>query len=255
MASPTDIPPVDPRRSPGTPAWWSARGDVPRRGRPAVDSLHIVKTALRLVDERGVQSFSLRLLAEELGSGTATLYRHFATKGDLLAHVVDEVLGEVDAPSAGTSTRGDQRAWRDVLADVGEQLYATLRRHPDVVPLLMGVVPVGPHALARRERALSALLACGLPVDLAARAFTAVGHYVIGFVLQQPGRGGATEDGPELAAFYGALDPRDHPATVRAAEALTSVPADEEFRFGLDLLLDGLERRHDAHAAPDAPGI
>ncbi|MGW1926240.1 TetR/AcrR family transcriptional regulator C-terminal domain-containing protein, partial [Streptomyces massasporeus] len=101
----------------------------------------------------------------------------------------------------------------------------------------MAYVPVGPHGLARRERVLAALLEHGLPADLAARAFTAVAHYVIGFTAQQYGPAAAPDHGAELAAFYGGLDPASYPALLQAARSLTSVATDEEFEFGLALLV------------------
>ncbi|MEU4068373.1 TetR/AcrR family transcriptional regulator [Streptomyces wedmorensis] len=229
---------------PGSPAWWAARpAPAPagerRRGRPSLDTAHIVGTALRLVDEHGTQAFSLRLLAEALNSGTATLYRHFEGKDEILAYVVDRVLGE--AVLDDLAERGD---WREALTVTAHRFHDTLRAHPHTLPLLIAQVPVGPHGLAQRERVLSALLAHGLPVDLAARAFTAVTHYVIGFTAQQHGPAAAPDDGPRLAAFYGGLDPAAYPALLQAARTLTSVPVDEEFAFGLGLLVHGLGHLH-----------
>ncbi|MFB7408083.1 TetR/AcrR family transcriptional regulator [Streptomyces sp. NPDC056202] len=228
---------------PGSPAWWAARPDPatpsaaaePRRGRPSLDTAHIVATALRLVDEHGSQAFSLRMLADALNSGTATLYRHFEGKDEIMAYVVDRVLGEVDADAPATASD-----WREALTVTARGLHDTLRRHPSTLPLLMAYVPVGPLALARRERVLAALLGHGLPVDLAARAFTSVTHYVIGFAVQQYGPGAAPDHSTELADFYGGLDPASYPALLQAARSLTSVALDEEFEFGLALLVRGL---------------
>ncbi|WP_328940777.1 TetR/AcrR family transcriptional regulator [Streptomyces sp. NBC_00250] len=228
----------------GSPAWWAARpapaSAAPRRGRPSLDTAHIVTTALRLVDEHGTQVFSLRMLAEALDSGTATLYRHFDGKDEILAYVVDRVLGEVDLDALAGSAD-----WREALTVTAHRFHDTLRRHPNTLPLLMAYVPVGPHGLARRERVLATLLRHGLPVDLAARAFTAVTHYVIGFTAQQYGPAAAPAHGAELAAFYGGLDPASYPALLQAARSLTSVAVAEEFTFGLTLLVQGL-----THLAP-----
>ncbi|WP_329285918.1 TetR/AcrR family transcriptional regulator [Streptomyces sp. NBC_00691] len=229
---------------PGSPAWWAARPDPvapsaaaaePRRGRPSLDTAHIVGTALRLVDEHGTQAFSLRLLADALNSGTATLYRHFDGKDEIMAYVVDRVLGEVDLDALAATSDG-----REALTVTAHGFHDTLRRHPNILPLLMAYVPVGPHGLARRERVLAALLDHGLPADLAARAFTAVTHYVIGFAVQQYGPGAAPDHSAGLAAFYGGLDPASYPALLRAARSLTSVAPDDEFDFGLTLLVRGL---------------
>jgi AcrR family transcriptional regulator len=195
--------------------------------------------ALRLVDEVGVQALTLRMLADALDSGTATLYRHFAGKDELLAHVADRVLGEVPVPTEvphGLS-------WREAVERGADAFYRTVRRHPNVLPLLVAQVPVGPHGLVNRERTLSLLLSYGFPVELAARALTAIGHYVIGFAIQQHGPGAPRpEDEVLLRDYYRSLDPATYPATTAAADDLTGVPLEEEFRFGLGLVLDGLEK-------------
>lgn len=224
--------------APGSPAWWTRRttpAPAPRRGRgrPSHDTDQMVATALRLIDEHGVQAFSLRTLADALGSSTATLYRHFANKDEILVLTVDLALGEAHtAPAAAPAD------WRDVLNAMAHQLRAVLARHPSLLPTLMDHVPVGPNALAQRERVLAALLHHGLPPALAARAFTAVGHYVIGFAVQQ-----RESDGPPLADYYGRLDPTTHPAIAATAGTLTTTGPDDEFAFGLGLLLDGLAQQ------------
>lgn len=231
---------------PGSPVWWASRppAPAPRRGRPPVDNGKFIDTALKLIDEVGVQALTLRMLADALGSGTATLYRHFAGKDELLAHVVDRILGEV-RPAPGEL---EGKSWREAVTAGAEAFYDTLRKHPNALPLLVARVPVGPNGLVNRERVIGLLLGFGFPVDLAARAFTAIGHYVVGFAIQQHGPGAALpEDQPELLDYYRSLDPVAYPATTAAAEELTSVPLREEFRFGLNLLLDGLERARQAH--------
>ncbi|NVL31978.1 helix-turn-helix transcriptional regulator [Pseudomonas syringae pv. actinidiae] len=81
----------------------------------------IIATALETVDEVGAQAFNMRMLAERLGSGTATLYRHFASKDEILIYVVDSVLGEcTDQPEVaehapqgrGSGGHSWQKAWR-----------------------------------------------------------------------------------------------------------------------------------------------
>jgi hypothetical protein len=97
------------------------------------------------------------------------------------------------------------------------------------------------------------LLARGFPPDLAAGAYTAVAHYVVGFALQQHAPGAPQrEDAARLRDFYRALDAEIYPATVATADELTSVPLDEEFRFGLQLILDGIERARTAVGAKPA---
>ena len=180
----------------------------------------------------------MRLLADRLGSGTATLYRHLSGKDELMFYVVDRILGEVeiDIDAPGSTT------WQHATASGADAFYEVLKSHPNALPLLVSQVPVGPNALVNRERSMAVLLACGFPLDLAARAYTAVAHYVVGFALQQHAPGAPQpQDAARLRDFCRALDAERYPATVAAADELTRVPLDEEFRFGLQLVLDGIE--------------
>jgi AcrR family transcriptional regulator len=234
---------------PGSPAWWSSRPARPvyRRGRPPRSIERIVGAALEIVDEVGAD-FSMRLLADRLGSGTATLYRHFAGKDEVMVYVVDRILGEVDIKTDADTLGGT--TWQQAIARGASAFSEVLQSHPNALPLLVSQVPVGPNALRNRERSLAVLLACGFRLDLAARAYTAVAHYVVGFAIQQRAPGTPQrQDAAKLRDFYRALDANTYPATVAAADELTSVPLDEEFRFGLQLVLDGIELARKA-AAP-----
>lgn len=204
-----------------------------------MDAGRMVGAALRLIDQVGIQALTLRMLADSLGSGTATIYRHFDSKDEVLVLVVEEILGEVSVRPEDI----DGLPWRDAATVAAEAFYEALCRHPNALPLLAAQVPVGPNALLARERMIRLLLDHGFSIGLAARSFTALGHYVVGFALQQHGPGAPRPgDRVHLRDFYRSLDPAEYPATTEAAEELTSVPLHEEFRFGLDLLLDGLEQ-------------
>lgn len=209
----------------------------------------IIAAAVELVDEVGPDEFSMRLLAQRLRSSTATLYRHFTSKDEIFVHVVDQVLGEVPHH---LPEMADKPTWQEQLIAIADALFQTLKEHPKVVSLLDNHVPVGPRGLAGREAAIGILLANGFSPQTAARAYTAVGHYVVGFAGQL-----RTEDttGPaeeqDLGAFYRSLDPTRYPATVASAPFLPS-SLDEEFRFGLQLIVDGLAQQP-THSAKRAP--
>jgi Tetracyclin repressor-like, C-terminal domain len=108
--------------------------------------------------------------------------------------------------------------------------------------LLAKQVPVGPNALVARERSIAALLAAGFPPTLAARGYTALAHFVIGFASQQPVDETADpERANRLRDYYGSLDARSYPATTTVADLLPGATIDEEFQFGLNLVIGGLE--------------
>jgi AcrR family transcriptional regulator len=200
----------------------------------------VIVAAVELVDEVGAGEFSMRLLAQRLRSSTATLYRHFASKDEIFVHVVEHVLGEVPRhlpELAATST------WQDRLVAGAEALFRTLKQHPKVARLLGDQVPIGPRGLAGREAAIGILLAGGFPAELAARAYTAVGHYVVGFAAQLPaGETSEQEENQALREFYRDLDPVRYPATTTSAPFLPS-SLEDEFQFGLRLIVEGLAKQ------------
>ena len=206
------------------------------RGRPALPPDRILAAALELVDEQGADALSMRSLAQRLGSGTATLYRHFANRSDLVALMVDRRIGEgeVDADAVAALP------WQQACTSFAQQMFDALGRHGNVASLLIGHVPMGPNALARREKILAVLLDNGFPPVVAAHAYATLSRYVLGFAIQLSGSA-AVEQDAELAAAFHELDPARYPATLAAADDLP-VPLEEEFAYGLRLIVAGLER-------------
>jgi AcrR family transcriptional regulator len=230
--------------APGTPGWWATRPippSGPRRGRPPRSFERIVEAASELVDEAGTGAFSMRVLAERLETSTATLYRHVAGKDELMVYVVDRLFGELD----GVPGQGDGAAsWQDALRGTAARLHRALSQHPNLVPLFVRQIPIGPNALAARERTIAILARFGFSPELAARAFTTVAHYAIGFAALEYG---PDAPGPEQASalgdYYRGLDAELYPAIVASAAELTEAPLEEEFLEGLQFIVDGIDRR------------
>lgn len=220
------------------------RSDVNRgqprrsRGRPALPMDRILAAAVELLDEHGAEALSMRSLAQRLESGTATLYRHFSGRSELVSAVIDEILGEVDldAPTLAASP------WPQACIAFAQHMFDALRRHGNVAPLLVEYTPTGPNALANRERCLAVLLDNGFAPAVAAHAYATLARYVLGFAIQLSGAtaNGAQQEA-ELSAAFHRLDPSRYPATVAVADELP-VALTDEFAFGLRLIVDGLER-------------
>jgi AcrR family transcriptional regulator len=209
------------------------------RGRPALPLERILAAAVEILDERGADALSMRSLAQRLESGTATLYRHFANRSELVALVVDHILGEVET---------DPRVivglpWQRACISFAENMFDALSRHGNVATLLIDYTPMGPHAMAHRELCLSVLLANGFAPAIAAHAYATLARYVLGFAIQHSGAAGTQQDA-DLANAFHQLDPSRYPATVAVADDLP-VPLAEEFVFGLQLIVAGLERLQD----------
>jgi AcrR family transcriptional regulator len=179
----------------------------------------------------------MRSLAQRLESGTATLYRHFANRSELVAMVVDRMLGEVDLDASAIAGL----TWQESCISFAQRMFDALGRHGNVAPLLIGQVPMGPNATAHRELILWVLLDNGFPPATAAHTYATLSRYILGFAMQVPGSAAADHHDAELSAAFHQLDPSRYPATVAVADQLP-VPLAEEFAFGLQLIVAGLKR-------------
>lgn len=206
------------------------------RGRPPVPLDRIVETALQIVDEAGADALSMRTLAQRLNSGTATLYRHFANRSDLVAQVIDRVFGEVEYDTAENRSQ----SWQETCKSFARKTFNVLRRHPNVAPLLIERIPIGPNAMAGREKIIALLLDSGFEPELAARSYATVARHVLGFAIQltAPTTAGQTDDAMASNQFDG-VNPTEFPATISVADHMP-VPLEDEFEFGLELIINGL---------------
>jgi AcrR family transcriptional regulator len=205
------------------------------RGRPALPLDRILAAALELVDEQGADALSMRSLAQRLGSGTATLYRHFGSRSELIASLVDQIIGEIDTASFAALS------WQQSCMSFARSMFDALGRHGNVASLLIGHVPVGPNALAQRELILSVLLENGFAPAVAAHAYATVSRYVLGFAIQLSASTSGDSQETDISAAFHQLDPARYPATTAVADELP-VPLAQEFDFGLQLIVAGLER-------------
>lgn len=201
----------------------------------------IVAAALDIIDRDGLDALSMRSLATELDTGTATLYRYVSSKEEVLVEALDAVLGEIHLPE----DLSDASHWREQVARAAAALREGLLAHPNITPLLAGSVPIGPNALAGREANLALLIKAGFEPSTAARLHLTIAHYVIGFVLAESPESAAY--GPEyrrtLKRYYQRLPAEMYPSITALADELTTRDNDHEFAFGLNLILDGIERQ------------
>lgn len=185
----------------------------------------------------------MRSVAQRLNSSTATLYRHFPNRASLVSAVIDRVIGEIGLDAKELAKAGWQQACRSIATDY----FEALSRHSSVAILLADHTPVGPNSAAVRERWLAIMFDNEFPVDLAVRSGALMSSYVQGFAIQLAGeRAAAGLDDELLPAAFTKLDPVAFPATTAAMHSrVMPVSLEDEFTFGLDLLLEGLSRLRD----------
>jgi AcrR family transcriptional regulator len=204
----------------------------------------VLRAAVALAGAAGIEALTMRRLGEELGVEAMSLYKHVANKDDLLDGMVDVVFSEIELPPAGTD-------WRDAMRKRAISVRQALTRHPWATPLMQSRSRPGPATLRHHDAVIGSLRAAGFPIALVAHAFSALDSYIYGFALQQRALPFETgEQTAELAQSIMASFPADeYPHLVELTVEHVLQPGydyGEEFEFGLDLLLDGLERARSA---------
>jgi len=215
----------------------------------ALDRDTVVRTALRLIDEAGLESLTLRKLAAELGVQAPALYWHFRNKRELL-DAVAERLGAEQRTLTGT-TPEDGQPWWEWLEQTLLAGRDGLLAHRDSAQIVAGNRPTA-DALPGVEAELSTLTAVGVPPVDAMKFLLAAGYYLIGGVLERQLLEGREGSEAEAEAFGQMRDAERFPTLAAAVDALSGdltageVPGDLDdtvFRFGLGLMIDGLRAR------------
>jgi AcrR family transcriptional regulator len=202
----------------------------------------VLRAALALADEHGVGELTMRRLAKELGVEAMSLYNHVANKDDLLNGMIDIVFSEIDAAAPD----GD---WKAELRKRAVSTREALLRHRWAVGEMEGRSNHGAANLKVHDAVLGCLRAAGFSIESTISAMSVQDAYIYGFALQQTDM---TSETPEDFAAEAQRQQVDY------AEALAHLPHlvevvgghvakvgydyDAEFLFGLDVILDGLER-------------
>jgi len=197
----------------------------------------VLAAALRLADDEGIAGLSMRRLGQAMGVEAMSLYKHVAGKEEILDGIADLVMHEVAVPAR-------DMPWRAALRQSAISTHQALLRHPWAGPVLESRRNPGPARMQCLDAVVSILLDAGFSLQDAARAFMAVEGQVYGFTMMSLAFPFDMRDAPEEARImadevFGAAVPGLR-AMAGLVVAGTGVPL--EFEFGLDLMLDGLER-------------
>jgi AcrR family transcriptional regulator len=189
----------------------------------------ILTTALRVVDEEGLDALTMRHLAETIGVATMSLYSHVATKEDVIRGVLDLVTGEFALPAPETPP------W-EALRVINREFRRTALRHPNLVPLIMDAPPAGAAALRTLDAALDALRRAGIDPARTASAYRLSASFAIGFVSLECGGYFRPVDlaagDPVAPVDLGAV-----PRVAEMAQYLAEWNADAEFDEGMDAII------------------
>jgi AcrR family transcriptional regulator len=211
-----------------------AGGD--RASRVPLSRERVLQAALALADEGGVEAVSMRRLGQALGVEAMSLYKHVADKEAILDGIADLVMDEVEGPSPNLEWRASIR--RSVIS-----AYGALRRHPWAGAVLESRLNPGPARLRYLDAVVGVLRGAGFDTLTVAHAFMAIDSHTYGFTLQELAlpfdAASAAGVAEEMAARVFA---DGYPNLAAMAELAMSGAQLLDFEFGLDLLLDGLER-------------
>ncbi len=200
----------------------------------------MLRAALAQADDSGLESLTIRRLAELLGAAPMALYRHVANKDDLVDGLVDLVFGEVALPPSDTD-------WKTAMRQRAISLRDVLSRHRWAIGLMESRRNPGPANLRHHDAVIGSLRKGGFSMAMAAHAYSVLDGYIYGFALTKMNLPFDTSDEIAVVA-HDMLRPfpaDEYPNLVAFLSEHVMKPGydyGDEFEYGLDLILDGLSR-------------
>ncbi|MGH2962666.1 MAG: TetR/AcrR family transcriptional regulator [Solirubrobacterales bacterium] len=227
-----------------------ARERRPARKRPPLTRERVLAEALLLVDDEGLDALTMRRLGKRLGVEAMSLYNHVDGKAGLEAGIVGLLWEEVER------TLTDDGSWRDSLRSLARCLRALAIDHPHAFPLLMSASAFAEPMLRALGRGLAVLRDAGFGDERSAKTLNAVVGYAAGYGAMEIScfaagyaRGDGAPQRDDLVELTQALPPNTPPELVRVARDTCMCDVDQQFEFGLEALLAGLDPECETIAA------
>ncbi|MGD0809788.1 MAG: TetR/AcrR family transcriptional regulator C-terminal domain-containing protein [Acidimicrobiales bacterium] len=204
----------------------------------------IVDAALAVLDAVGMDGLSMRRVAQELGTGAASLYWHVRNKDELFQLVFDRVTREIVLPEP------DAARWQDQLKLLGYEMRKALSKHRDVARISFGRVPTGPQMALLTEWLFTLLQPVGIPDRAIAYIGDVAGLYVGAFCFEES-LGVSSPTGEDLPpeqivemfrGYMQSLPAERFPRTLASLDLIFEFNPEDRFEFGLDLMISGLEK-------------
>ncbi len=204
----------------------------------------IFRTALVLIDQEGLQAFSMRKLGKKLNVEAMSLYNHVKNKDDILSGVLDLIVEEITVPGVGQN-------WRTEIETFALSARAALKRHPWAAKLMDSIHVSGPARLNYYNSVIRAFCQAGFSLELASRGFSVIDSYIYGFAVQQSylesGRthySGEYSEKKSINEFKKNMPENSYPYLMKMTDwALQNeYDPEEDFCFGINLILSGFER-------------
>jgi AcrR family transcriptional regulator len=199
----------------------------------------VLRAAVALADQSGIESLTMRKLGQALGVEAMSLYNHVAGKGDILDGIVDLVVGDIDVSPTGTD-------WKNAMRQRSISAHEVLLAHPWAAMLIMSRFNIGPGMSRYLDATLGRLREGGFSIEGALDAWHTLDSHLYGFTLQQLNLPFGVEETQQVSAnVLSGLAVDEYPHVVEIIAHVMRSGREEDFEFGLDLILDGLERTLD----------
>jgi AcrR family transcriptional regulator len=199
----------------------------------------VLRAAVALADSGGISALTMRRLGQALGVEAMSLYHHVAGKDAVLDGIVDLVVGDIEVPGRGTP-------WRAAMRHRAVSAHAVLLAHPWAAMLVMSRFNLGPGMTRYLDATLGRLLEGGFGVEAALDALNALDSHIYGFTLQELNLPFEVEQTRQVSAdVLAALPTQEYPHLATVIAHIAESGRAERFEFGLDLVLDGLQRTLD----------
>jgi AcrR family transcriptional regulator len=232
------------------PSARAKEGSVaPRGSRVPLSRDQVLREAIGLADGEGLDSLTMRELGKRLGVEAMSLYNHVRGKDEVLDGMLDLVVAEIEAPAL-------DEEWRPAMRRRAISAREAFARHPWAAALIDSRMRSGPERLRYLDSIIGSLRRGGFSIELAASAFSLIDSYIYGFARQRGNMASraAASDSEAAREFLEALPSAEYPYLAQMAAMQADSGYDEagDFEFGLELILDGLERL--LPADPEGPG-
>lgn len=197
-----------------------------------------MRSGIRMADKSNIESLSMRKLAQSLNVEAMSLYNHVANKEDLLNGIVDIVIGEIDVPRINDD-------WRQAMQQRANSAYRVLLRHPWASMLIVSRINTGPKNLRYIDATLGCLREAGFSYEMADHTWNAIDNHIYGFTLQELNFPIESSEYADVADEYLSMIPaKQYPYLNGLSQQIIAGSYDgvHDFEFGLNLILDGLEK-------------
>jgi AcrR family transcriptional regulator len=197
----------------------------------------VLRAALRLADEEGIESLSMRKLAQELGVKAMSLYNHVTNKDDILDGIIDMVISEIELPDLTID-------WKIAMRRRSISAHAVLLSHPWATMAIVSRLNAGPAMLRYVDATLGCLREAGFSFEMADHAWNVIDSHIYGFTLQELNFPLEATEYSEVAEDNLSLIPSDqYPYLNQLTHSVIDGRYDglHDFEFGLDLILNGLD--------------